>query len=88
MPIYKKSDLNDPSDYKPTSLTSVLRKLLEHCLLQYLIDNSPPLGLAQGGFRHARGSLDQTLCIVEVCTILRRHHHITPVLAFLNINSP
>lgn len=87
IPIYKKGDPTDPSNYRPISLTSVLRKLFERCLLQYLIDNSPPLDLAQGGFRHARGSLDQALCLVEICNILRRYHHFTPVLAFLDIKS-
>ena len=59
----------------------------ERCLLQYLIGNSPPLDLAQGGFRHARGLLDQALCLMEICNVLRRYHQITPVLAFLDIKS-
>lgn len=87
IPIYKKDDPNDPSNYRPISLTSVLCKLLERCLLQYLIDNSPPLDLAQGGFCQAKGSLDQALCLVEICNILCRYHYVTPVLAFLDIKS-
>lgn len=87
VPIYKKGDSNDPNNHRPISLTSVLRKLLERCLLQYLIDNSPPLDLTQGGFQHAGGSLGQAFCLAEACNILRRYHHITPVLAFLGIKS-
>ncbi|KAG1382968.1 hypothetical protein G6F61_001789 [Rhizopus arrhizus] len=47
-------------------------------LLIALADHSPTLDLAQGDFGEARGSLDQTLRLAEICTILRRHHRITP----------
>ncbi|KAG1159173.1 hypothetical protein G6F36_014096 [Rhizopus arrhizus] len=51
------------------------------------LQESPPLDIAQGGFRESRGSLDQALCLAEVCNILRRHYRITPVLASLDIKS-
>ncbi|KAG1139622.1 hypothetical protein G6F37_009249 [Rhizopus arrhizus] len=54
IPTYKKGDSNDLSNYRPTNLASVPFKLLERCLLQYFIDNSPSLDLVQGGFRHSR----------------------------------
>ena len=44
----------------------------------FLADRSPTLNLARGGFHVARGSLDQALCLAKICTILRRHHRITP----------
>ncbi|KAG1123211.1 hypothetical protein G6F42_010759 [Rhizopus arrhizus] len=47
----------------------------------------PPLDIAQGGFRRSRSTLDQALCLVETCSILRQHHRITPTLAFLDIKS-
>ncbi|KAG1445564.1 hypothetical protein G6F46_012170 [Rhizopus delemar] len=50
------------------------------------IDHSS-LDLAQGGFWEVRGSLDQDLCLAEICTILRCHHSITPVLDFLDMKS-
>ncbi|KAG0750192.1 hypothetical protein G6F62_000889 [Rhizopus arrhizus] len=53
----------------------------------FLADRSPTLNLARGGFHVARGSLDQALCLAKICTILRRHHRITQVLAFLDIKS-
>ncbi|KAG1516921.1 hypothetical protein G6F45_010882 [Rhizopus arrhizus] len=87
VPIYKKGDPCEPGNHRPISLTSIFRKLLEFCLQHFLADCSPPLDLAQGGFREARSSLDKALCLAEICTILRRHHSITPVLAFLDIKS-
>lgn len=51
----------------------MFRKILERCLYRFLVDNSPPLDIAQGGLRKARGSLDQAICLAEICNILRRH---------------
>ncbi|KAG1089319.1 hypothetical protein G6F39_011127 [Rhizopus arrhizus] len=42
---------------------------------------------AQGGFRPARSTLDQALCLLEICSILRRKHRTPPTLAFLDIKS-
>ncbi|KAG1567178.1 hypothetical protein G6F50_008451 [Rhizopus delemar] len=39
------------------------------------------------GFRESRGAIDQTLCLAEICHILRSHYHTKPVLAFLDIKS-
>ncbi|KAG0870242.1 hypothetical protein G6F15_011702 [Rhizopus arrhizus] len=68
-------------------LTSTFRKILEKCIASDLELESPPLDIAQGGFRRSRSTLDQALCLVETCSILRQHHRITPTLAFLDIKS-
>ena len=45
------------------------------------------MDIAQGGFRESRESLDQALCLAEICNILRRHYRIIPALTFLTIKS-
>jgi hypothetical protein len=42
VPIFKKGDPSNPSNYRPISLTSHLRKLMEHCIINLLPENSPP----------------------------------------------
>ncbi|KAL1929637.1 hypothetical protein VTP01DRAFT_1775 [Rhizomucor pusillus] len=46
-----------------------------------------PTDAMQGGFRKLRGTLDQALCLAEICQLLRMNHKINPVLAFLDIKS-
>jgi hypothetical protein len=86
VPIYKKGDPLDAANYRPISLTSILRKLMELCLYPDLIATAPPLDIVQGGFRANRGTLDQALVLHELC----RQHTIDhmgepPVLCFLDI---
>ncbi|KAG1290405.1 hypothetical protein G6F66_008674 [Rhizopus arrhizus] len=87
VPIYKKGSTDEPSNYRPISLTSIFRKILECCIQYNLQTNGPSLDIAQSGFRESRGALDQTLCLAEICHILRSHYHSKPVLAILDIKS-
>ncbi|EIE80970.1 hypothetical protein RO3G_05675 [Rhizopus delemar RA 99-880] len=48
---------------------------MERYLYSFLIDNNPTLDMAQGGFREARGSLDQALCLAELCNFLSCDHN-------------
>ena len=36
VPVAKKGDFCDITNYRPISLTETLRKLMEHCLLKYI----------------------------------------------------
>ncbi|KAG1275268.1 hypothetical protein G6F66_012824 [Rhizopus arrhizus] len=64
-----------------------LRKLLELSLAPWLSSVSPPLDLAQGGFRPRRSALDQALCLHELIQSYYRRSHRFPVVAFLDIKS-
>lgn len=87
VPIHKKGNPSDANNYRPISLTSVLRKILERCIEASLQEMGPPLDIAQGGFRRSRSALDQALCLSEICHSLRIDHNTSPVLAFLDIKS-
>ncbi|KAG1464088.1 hypothetical protein G6F46_002640 [Rhizopus delemar] len=87
VPIYKKGSTDEPSNYRPISLTSIFRKILERCIQYSLQTDGYPLDIAQGGFRESRGAIDQALCLAEICHILRSHYHTKSVLTFLDIKS-
>ena len=65
-PIYKKGDPTIATNYRPISLTSVMRKLLEICLASTLHLFSPDIDPAQGGFRHRRSALDQVVSLQDL----------------------
>ncbi|CEG63786.1 hypothetical protein RMATCC62417_00873 [Rhizopus microsporus] len=87
VPIYKKGSPLDPGNYRPISLTTIFRKILERCIQPTLTSEGPSLDIAQGGFREPHSALDQALYLSEICQILRSQFCITPVLAFLDIKS-
>lgn len=75
LPILENGPLNWSWNLYPiNSSTSILRKILNKCRYRELVDQSPTLDIAQGGFREARSTLDQALPLVEICSILRKHN--------------
>ncbi|KAG1164786.1 hypothetical protein G6F36_013732 [Rhizopus arrhizus] len=70
---------------KPISLTSIFRKILERCLQNDIQFYSSPIDIVQVRFRECCGSLDQTLCLAEICQILRIHYEVKPTLIFVDI---
>ncbi|KAJ8652485.1 hypothetical protein O0I10_011883 [Lichtheimia ornata] len=87
VPIHKKGSPDDPANFRPISLTSVFRKLLERCLLPDLTTMGPPLDIVQGGFRTQRSALDQARCLHEINLLHRKQNGSPPVLVFLDIKS-
>ncbi|KAG1042623.1 hypothetical protein G6F43_011851 [Rhizopus delemar] len=77
IPIYKKGSPSGPGNYRPISLTTIFRKILERCIQHILQTDGPPLDMAQGGFRDSRSALDQALCLTEISHVLRTHYHDT-----------
>ena len=57
VPIYKKGECSNPSNYRPVSLTCIICKLFEHIIashiMQHLEDNNILYDL-QHGFRRKR----------------------------------
>uniref|UniRef100_A0A803TV69 ribonuclease H n=1 Tax=Anolis carolinensis TaxID=28377 RepID=A0A803TV69_ANOCA len=65
IPIYKKGDKNDPANYRPISLLSVVGKLYSRHLYNRLLDwldSEKIIGEEQAGFRKGRSTIDH--CIV------------------------
>ncbi|SAL97097.1 hypothetical protein [Absidia glauca] len=85
--IHKKGPASDPSNYRPISLTSVFRKLLEKCLHDLMLSSSPTLDMAQGGFRIRRSAMDQAANLHQLCHFFTRKHKQPPTLTFLDIKS-
>ena len=86
-PIHKKNDPADPANYRPISLTSVMRKLFEFTISSCLEDHAPQLDVAQGGFRAQRSPLDQALCLHDLMHDYFLSHKHRPVVAFLDIKA-
>lgn len=58
VPIFKKGDHTQTSNFRPISLITTFRKLYERCIQPVLLSSMPTLDVAQGGFRSSRGSVD------------------------------
>ncbi|KAG2225960.1 hypothetical protein INT45_006656 [Circinella minor] len=86
VPIHKKGPPDNPANFRPISLTSILRKVFEYCLQQPLEIHSPSLDISQGGFRTERSSLDQVLCLQEICRLHKACNNNLPcTLGFLDV---
>jgi hypothetical protein len=73
-------------NYRPISLTEILRKLFESLLMPHCVAIVEPLSVEQGGFRAKRGTMDQIATLQEwivqsKAAKLPRH------LAFLDIKA-
>ena len=61
VPIFKKWERHQPSNYPPVSLTSVVSKIMEHIILMKFYDNHKILHDCQHGFRSKRSCETQLI---------------------------
>ena len=85
VPLFKRGNPLDASSYRPISLTSVFRKVLEYCIQQPLYDQSDFIDIAQGGFKPFLSALDQAACLDELIHRYHSTHYRYPTVAFLDI---
>ena len=85
-PIFKKGDPTQASNYRPISLTSILRKLFEMVIKSTVEKYFPRIYVAQGGFKSQHSALDQAVCLHDLIQdYFKSHHEHYPVIAFLDI---
>jgi hypothetical protein len=68
-------------------LTTTFHKIIERCLQEPLTNISPPLDIAQVGFRPARSTLDQALCFTELYRLHWIKHKTRLTLAYLDLKN-
>ena len=83
VPIFKKGDRHDPTNYRPVSLTSVACKVLESLirdeLMQHLVD-AQLLSQCQHGFRPRRSCATQLLEVLDEWSRAMENHQAVDVL--------
>lgn len=85
-PILKKGSATDIRNYRPISLTEVVRRLFEKMILPVITGFIEPLSIEQGGFRAKRGTLDQIATLQEwICQA--KDQRLPRYMVFLDIKS-
>ena len=87
VPIPKKPNSSQIKDHRPVSLTEVLRKVFERCILASLIESIGHAHFAQGGFEARKGTIDQVAALNETFIIYREKLKRNPCVAFLDIKA-
>ena len=87
VPVPKKANSNQIKDHRPISLTEVLRKIFERCLLPSLVRTIGHAHFAQGGFEAAKGTIDQVAALNETFIMKRQRLGRSPCVAFLDIKA-
>lgn len=68
IPLFKKGDRQNPANYRPVSLTSILCNILEHFINHHLITHFEENDIfydIQHGFRKQRGCDTQLLRLID-----------------------
>ncbi|KAG2190903.1 hypothetical protein INT47_004827 [Mucor saturninus] len=67
VPIYKGAgDQTMPSNYRPISLTSTFRKVMEYCLQDQLYQQTNFISIQQGGFKPKLSAMDHAVVLDEL----------------------
>ena len=67
-PIYKKGERYNPANYRPVSLTSIISKLMEHCVVSNLLDHLEQHNILhplQHGFRRRLSTETQLVTYLD-----------------------
>ena len=70
-PLFKEGSRNNPENYRPVSLTSVVCKLLETLIRDHMVEflvKHKLINTFQHGFLKARSCLTNLLCLLEEIT--------------------
>ena len=87
IPIPKVAGSRNIADYRPISLTEILRKVFERCLLPQLRNVVEPLDISQGGFRAERGTIETIASLNETILQYERREKKQPIIVFLDIKA-
>ena len=87
VPVFKKGDTSEISNYRPISLLENIRKLFERCLLGFIKSTMAKLEIHQGGFQEKRSTLDQIVCLDEMIRIFKNRCGKYPYITYLDIKA-
>ncbi|KAG2190643.1 hypothetical protein INT47_004826 [Mucor saturninus] len=79
VPIYKGAgDQTQPSNYRPISLISTFRKIMEYCLQAQLYQQTNFISIQQGGFKPKLAAMDHAVVLDELMHRFKNNNNNTP----------
>ncbi|KAG2191938.1 hypothetical protein INT47_012021, partial [Mucor saturninus] len=79
VPIYKGAgDQTQPNNYRPISLTSTFRKIMEYCIQDQLYQQTDFINMQQGGFKPKLSAIDHAVVLDELMHRFKTNNNNTP----------